>query len=338
MKRTSRLQRPRQRGGFTIIELLVVIAIIAVLIGLITPALQSARASARNMRCLNNIRNIGLAINNFASVNKGRYPELAKTAALTSGWPVRILEYLDSSALSRQIRTDAFPDPLPILPFYTCPDDENSFGVPGGLSYAVNAGYVAQQFWGNANDGTVISQPAHDANFIEWKDGSPDPKQNAFISYCTGVMWRRENTSNIRPTLDLVSSGDGASSTILAAENTQAGPWSSIGTGEIAFGIWVSYSPSSGPSQIGDDDTKETALVLTSGFVLNESAINFNLATAAVGEAWRPASFHTGSVNVVFCDGHAISLSESVDNRVYGRLVSSDGRRFGQPNVGTDEF
>ena len=68
------------RSGFTLIELLVVIAIIAVLIALLLPAVQSAREAARRSQCLNNLKQIGIAIANYESSFK-LYP-------FGKGWPI----------------------------------------------------------------------------------------------------------------------------------------------------------------------------------------------------------------------------------------------------------
>src|SRR5580658_663107 len=108
-------RRSKTRLGFTLIELLVVISIIAVLVSLISPAVQSAREAARRTQCLNNIRNLGLAVSEFMGANSGQLPLLEDSpwsgaspwaptnpgTRSTTGksWVAQIIGYLDQPAL-----------------------------------------------------------------------------------------------------------------------------------------------------------------------------------------------------------------------------------------------
>jgi prepilin-type N-terminal cleavage/methylation domain-containing protein/prepilin-type processing-associated H-X9-DG protein len=109
---TSNAFRPgaaSRPAGFTLVELLVVIAIIATLIGLLLPAVQSAREAARRTQCSNNLKQCGLAIHNFASA-QGFLPNSSRPPSGPNGrvsWTTRTLPYMEDKALADAYDFDA---------------------------------------------------------------------------------------------------------------------------------------------------------------------------------------------------------------------------------------
>src|SRR6267378_3866207 len=110
-------KRGNARQGFTLIELLVVIAIVAILIGLLVPAVQKVREAAARTQCVNNLKQIGLACHNYHDTNKKLPPALneiltprtqaqAKLVWWYASWMARILPFVEQNPLGSQIQSE----------------------------------------------------------------------------------------------------------------------------------------------------------------------------------------------------------------------------------------
>ncbi|MCA9019013.1 MAG: DUF1559 domain-containing protein, partial [Planctomycetaceae bacterium] len=340
------------KRGFTLIELLVVITIIGILVSLTLPAIQSARASARKLSCLNNMRNVGLAVVNFSSGANSQLPLLvdpniendsgnANAGNDNLSWCTTILPFLDnvgfrqrwdstaslaakSGATAQQISNLASLNAIR-FPVFTCPDDQFSTDQ-GALSYVVNVGYVTGSY--NANN-DFDHGPSSDGGL----DGDNSTSADNAIKFGTGVFWRPYTS---RMSLDYISAADGMTQTLMLSENLQAGEWFDQDTGSLGFGIDMNSVYPSG-------STAMTLLPLNAYTILNattsnDSRIGANL-TAAKAEAWRPSSNHpSGAVNVIFCDGSGKSLTPQMDAAVYARLLTPAGLRYGQAVVDGTSF
>jgi prepilin-type N-terminal cleavage/methylation domain-containing protein/prepilin-type processing-associated H-X9-DG protein len=354
-----------KRRGFTLIELLVVISIIATLVSLIAPAVQSAREAARRTQCLNNLKNLGLAAQNYASAQNGALPLFQSTKRFgASGseievrysWATQLLGFLERNDLVDAVyELNAAGDTKIVdntalqIQVFQCPSDTNNFRQNAGLSYVANVGYGSIN-----NEGTV----SHNGAGIDWDGTGAGGTNNVEISRDTGVFLR----GTFKMTIDRISQRDGSTQTILFGESVNSRHWALSEIVTVSTGALVTTAGLL-PLQL-NGATAMTNAILDSGFGViayrgtiasaTASEVTFPALGSGIGPLTLPttvdltlskpnatkagprgtrpylSSGHPGSSNLMYCDGHGGSLSDSIDQSVYLRLLSSGGATRGR--------
>jgi len=289
------------RRGFTLIELLVVIAIIAVLIGLLLPAVQKVRDAAARTQCQNNLKQVGLALQAYHDVQKQFPPGYASGVAATGddagpgwGWAAFVLPQLEQGSLANQIdRTKPITDPahaaarVTVLPAFRCPADQLAATIPVGPLTSAGLPSGPQTDLAAANYPAVfgVTEPGVDGN---------------------GVFFRNS-------TVRIGDITDGTSATLLVGErHAQLGPTTWVGVIPGAGHAAPAGSPFAGQVNVA------------ANFVLGHTGESFGGA-AEPGEANTAGSRHTGGTNFVFGDGHVRFLGRGVDYTTYKALTTRAG-------------
>ena len=300
----------RRRQGFTLIELLVVIAIIAILIGLLLPAVQKVREAASRMKCSNNLKQLGLGVHNYHDTNGSLLPMLSPSGCCWGTWTILIMPYVEQDNVFKLYQnfggTDTvnsgFPAPSPAgsfprygsspnttnvtarrFPFLTCPSDQENApfgtGSPTNFNYVVNGG----------NGGTYGS-------------AGPAPTPAGYT-----VMAGMFNGSNFTKKIKLTDVTDGLTNSLMFAEVLQG-----QGNDLRGFGWWGNASAF---STYYPPNTKANDLV--------DNCVNSplkNLPCATGGAIFSSRSRHTGGVNVCLGDGSCSFIRESIDPTTWTNL------------------
>jgi len=300
-----------RKPGFTLIELLVVIAIIAVLIGLLLPAVQKVREAAARMSCSNNLKQIGVALHNYHSTYQ-TFPAGSTPLGFTA--VTQLLPYIEQNNLYNQINlTVSATDSSNSGPTATtiknllCPSDAINVPPAGlaGNNYFANYG-TAVQFFQNASvaNGAFALRDTKGISVLGITDGTSNTA--AFAELKKGDF----NNAVYSPADWLNASSLGAPTTADQAYALCQG----ITTSNLSY-QWLS----AGGEWLNDSNTG-TAYThvglpnnINCGFPAN---LTFDV---------NASSYHTSGVNVLLCDGSVKFVTNSIDLPTWRALGTRAG-------------
>jgi prepilin-type N-terminal cleavage/methylation domain-containing protein len=332
----SRLSKPGRRG-FTLVELLVVIAIIGTLVALLIPAVQAARESARQSTCTSNMKDIALAMKNYAlDAKSGSFPGWADettvmgpnanyTLAIT--WAARMLPELDQQATWEQLRSNQV-DPFapPKFEKFSCPSDPATDPTVGTLTYVVNSG-MPDPRQAPLPNGWSSSDLKANGVCHDLRTGRKGPK----VSVGTKDINDGENT-----TLLLLENVQKDTTATNGARGTWLGPLQTVPNAtppkpntsdmtlnpEQRFGcIWVydlKGNPLTPDPRLFEPMGRDTRPDAETGSNYAQQGTRFA----------RPSSEHADNVFVAaFCGGNVAAISYDIEYRVYQQLMTPNGSK-----------
>ncbi|QEH36204.1 hypothetical protein OJF2_47640 [Aquisphaera giovannonii] len=337
-RQTAEAPRRADGAAFTLIELLVVIAIIAVLIALLLPAVQSAREAARRAQCVNNLKQIGLALHNYLSANNTFPPVTVMPQGRTSQpWSglVRILPYLEQGNLYNTVNWNSQYEftSSPTLAMtrvgaFICPSEVNDTPRVGTsliyypLNYSFNQGtwFIYDPASNTVGDGAFVPNRAYTPAAIT--DGLSSTLAMSENKAYQANYWDTKNPSTLGvapPTTpqDLVQYVGGTFDTNGHTE------WVEGDVHEVGF--TTTFTPNARVYTLVNG--LQTDIDLTS---LRDGE-SFTLPTYA---AITARSYHPGTVSTLMMDGSVRSVKSTINLLVWRNL----GTRAGNEVVSADAY
>lgn len=313
-----------QTKGFTLVELLVVIAIISTLMGLLLPAVQSAREAGRRNTCANNLSQMAKAVIAFDGktgyVPGWRNPNLAdKTlASNTYSWPVSLLPNLERADIYLRGEQDpagklpyvTSPSELPVMSIFLCPSSPNS-DAAGTIAYAGNCGNFGigprgtGVFLDRVGDSTGANRFSLGLDFITTGDGTTNTL--LFSEKCGGSVTSFPNWGNVQ------------------AYATASVPGVNLipGNPNETPGFVLSGTATAVTKVINAVVQTYSVLKLNRDGTVADAAFSINPQTA------YPSSNHSGGVSVAFCDGHTMFLRDNITPAVLSQLITAKTQNVG---------
>ena len=337
-----------RRRGFTLIELLVVIAIIAILIGLLLPAVQKVREAAARLQCQNNLKQIGLAMHNYHDAYGKLPPGVGHYGCCWGTWAMSVLPYIEQDNMWRLYVNYDGCDIVGIPPsnttgwrygsgtnianvtskqvkVYTCPSDQIAPTYAGMTHHNYGVNYGNTNMYGTTVAGVVFGGAPFRGYPAGWLS---DAGMQAYYGWAQPDSDKKAKYQQYgaagQPQAALQSMTDGSSNTLMVSEliQGQGGDAQPDLRGFIWWGNASGFTAFNLPNSNAPD-------VMTGG-ACNVGA-TWNIPCTTINSQAFPkmssarSRHSSGGVNAVFCDGHVQWVPNSISLPVWRALSTTEG-------------